>query len=485
MAYTYFSKLFLILTVLLSNLGEFEISNQWATPQQIPNYERTSRPPFIIADHQNRIHAFNYESINATNNAVFYRSWTPDGGWKPPVDIILAGQGGGPATLQDVKLDQSGNFHLVFYISSTRGGNLYYSHAYIDAVDISSAWSSPTLIGPDAGPLAYSFITIDQNGTLLVFYAGELSATGLYLVTSEDLGQNWSQPILLSATTVSSYSVGAIRSLVDDDGSIHVVWSLINDTGIGEEVHYGRLNKSRDALEKEIVIARREGDDYSTTWPDIIRADDQLLLFYQDSFPATRFMRTSKDNGDSWSLPIQPFPFIGEYETTAMVKDSLGKIHLLLGNRTIDPEIHGMWYSQWLGTRWSTLSAITYGKKTAAFDPSVPRAVVLGGNLLFVTWWNDTRVDDRTGAWYSFRRLDAPPISPEPYPTLSVTQEVTEIVVPVVIKTKTIEMPAQPGTAIPFTTKPTNYFPARSIFWALIPVFGLLVFFYYYKKRHF
>ncbi len=484
MAYTYFSKLFLILTVLFTNTGKPQLSNQWVTPQQIPNYERTSRPPFIIADHQNRIHAFNYESINATNNAVFYRSWSPNGGWTPPTDIILAGQGGGPATLQDVKLDQDGTFHLVFYISSTQGGNLYYSQAYINSVDNSNAWSSPSLIGPNAGPLAYSFISIDQNGNLFVFYAGDLSGKGLYLVSSEDSGQTWTQPTMLAVNSDTSLSVGAIRSLVDENGSIHVVWSLINDTGIGEEVHYARLSEDQTSLNVETIIARREGEDYSTTWPDLIRADDQLLLFYQDSFPATRFMRTSRDNGDNWSLPVQPFPYIGEYETTAMVKDSLGELHLLLGNRTVDPEIHGMWYSQWLGTRWSTLSAITYGQKTAAFDPSVPKAVILSGNLLFVTWWNDTRVDDRTGAWYSYRLLDAPSIPPEPYP-LSITEKAETGVATATSEVKTDLPPTLTETNTPFNSRPTSYFPASSIFLGLIPVFGLLVIFYFYKKRQF
>lgn len=484
MAYTYFSKLFLILTVLFSNIGWQQINNQWLTPQRIPNYEDISRPPFIIADHDNRIHAFNYQSLNAVNNAIFYRKWTPESGWTPPVDIILTGLGGGPATLQDVKLDQQGNFHTIFNISSLQSGNLYYSSAYIESAASSKSWSSPVLIGPQAGPFSFSSLSVADNNHLLVFYAGEISGAGLYFIHSDDGGRSWSQPLALSSTTQKNISYGAIKSLVDVDGSVHIVWSLINELGLGEEVHYGRLNANHDALEAETTIATREGEDYSTTWPDIIRDNDQLILFYQDSFPATRFMRLSKDNGNTWSLPVQPFPYIGEYETTAMAKDSLGNIHLLLGNRTIDPEIHGMWYSQWLGNRWSTLSAITYGQKTAAFDPSVPRAVILNGNLLFVTWWNDTRVNDRTGAWYSYRLLDAPPIAPQPYDTPSPAASL--ISSPTASSGGNNESTSSVlATSVPYSSKQTNFFPAGSVFWALIPVVGVVIFFYFFKKRHF
>ncbi len=484
MAYTYFSKLILILTVLTSNIGLQQINNQWLPPQRIPNYEDTSRPPFIIADHDNRIHAFNYQTLNAVNNAIFYRQWTLKSGWTPPVDIILTGQGGGPATLQDVKLDQKGNFHIIFNISDLQSGNLYYSSAYIESASNSKSWTSPMLIGSQAGPFAYSNLTVADNDHLLVFYAGQISGTGLYFLHSDDGGRSWSQPLALSTTSQKNLSYGAIKALVDDNGSIHIVWSLINELGLGEEVHYARLNAQHDGLEAETTIARREGNDYSTTWPDIIRADDQLILFYQDSFPATRFMRISKDNGNTWSLPVQPFPYIGEYETTAMTKDSLGHIHLLLGNRTVDPEIHGMWYSQWLGNRWSTLSAITYGQKTAAFDPSVPKAVVLNGNLLFATWWNDTRVNDRTGAWYSYRMLDAPIITPQPYDTPSSSLIIDSSTTSPPLEV-TDSVPSVLATQVPFSSKQTSFFPAGSVFLALIPVVGLVVLFYFFKKRQF
>lgn len=483
MAYTYFSKTILILTILVITTAFTPINNQWTTPEQIPNYEDTSRPPFLIADLHNRIHSFNYESLSPTQNAIIYRTWSLDTGWTPPVDIILTGQGGGPQTLQGVVLDREENFHLIFNVSSMQGGNLYYSSAPLTRAANATGWSKPVLIGPDAGPQPFANLTLGLNDQLLVFFGAEINGDGLYLVTSENKGKNWSQPVALTLFSTVNYWAGAMRSLVDPDGTIHFVWSIISDAGVGEEVHYAKLNEEKNQFMDEALMARREGTDYSANWPDLIRSDDILILFYMDSFPATRYMRTSSDNGKSWSLPIQPFPYIGEYETTAMVKDSLGTIHLLLGNRTVDPEIHGMWYSQWLGSRWSALSAITYGPKTSSFDPSVPKATILNGNLIFVTWWNDTRSDQRNGAWYSYLQLDAPPLdNSDPISLTTNSQDGTVESTPQPLPSSTL-MASTPTEEL-FNRNNANYLPASSVYWAIIPVIGLVIFFYGYRRRH-
>ena len=229
-------------------------------------------------------------------------------------------------------------------------------------------------------------------------------------------------------------------------------------------------------------MAKRENLDYSTTWPDIIDDGTQLLLLYQDGFPATRFLRISKDHGTTWTFPIQPFPFIGEYEFTAMTKDSNNNIHLVLGNRTANPEIHGMWYSRWLGNRWSSLEPIISGPVTPVFDPSAPQAVIVQGNILFATWWNNVRRDNLTGAWYSYKLLDAPKLSvtPNPVPTEVPTSTATLDLNKLNTPTAIIETPIPENN---FSKKAVSFFPAMPVFLGIIPVFVFIAGFYIYKNR--
>jgi len=192
-------------------------------------------------------------------------------------------------------------------------------------------------------------------------------------------------------------------------------------------------------------------------------------------------MSISKDNGETWTLPIQPFPYIGEYEFTSMKKDSNGEIHLVLGNRIGNPEIHGMWYSKWLGNRWSSLEPITSGPVTSVYDPSAPQSVILQGNILFVTWWNNVQRDKLTGAWFSYKKLDAQELSIVPIntPTYTVTPVEENL-----ISTPTIQiLPTPVTTNQNFNSNSSSYMPATSIFLGLIPAVIFIIIFYIYKKK--
>ncbi len=480
MLYIYFSKILIFLTIFSSGSNLLQITNQWSSIQQIPNFQDTARAPLLVADRERNIHVFNYESITPLQNAIMYRKWNPEDGWSPPVDIILVGLGGGPQTLQGAVIDENQTIHIIFYIGTDQSGDMYYSFAKANKANDASSWAKPIIIGKKAGPLPFANLSISENKQLFVFYGSELEGNGLYMVQSENLGENWSQPLPLYIVTQDKRWPAAIRSTIGPDGTVHVVWSIVSDLGVGEEIHYGRLNSELNGLEIETIIAKREGSDYSTSWPEIIHDGKQLILLFQDSFPATRFMTISKDNGETWTLPIQPFPYIGEYEFTSMKKDSNSEIHLVLGNRIGNPEIHGMWYSKWLGNRWSSLEPITSGPVTSGYDPSAPQSVILQGNILFVTWWNNVQRDKLTGAWFSYKKLDAQELSIVPINTPTATSTPIETS----IATPTEQISATPvGINQNFNSNSASYMPATSIFFGFIPAVLIIIALYIYKKK--
>jgi hypothetical protein len=100
-----------------------------------------------------------------------------------------------------------------------------------------------------------------------------------------------------------------------------------------------------------------------------------------------------------------------------MLRDGDGVIHMILGDRTALPEIHGMWQSTWLGQGWSDLEPIVSGPRSATFDPSAPKAVVSQGNVILAAWRNDVR--DAGPAVYSYIVLNVTesPMIPFPTPT--------------------------------------------------------------------
>jgi hypothetical protein len=216
------------------------------------------------------------------------------------------------------------------------------------------------------------------------------------------------------------------RLTFDQKGYLHAVWSVLNQSGIGQAIYYARLEIVSNQWSNPIILAKRYEGDYSAAWPAIIDYKGELMVIYMDSFPPTKWMRRSKDGGQTWSAPVRPWQHIGEYEHAVLLVDSNNILHIILGNRNGEC-CHGMWHGVWLGESWSELEPIVMGPKTSTFDPSAPRAVISQGNVLLVTWWTDTGGGPRNGAWYSYTLLDAPAI-PEillPTPHVTSTPQIT------------------------------------------------------------
>ncbi len=413
------SILFILVIGLLAGaplLGSAQAIEQWSVARQIPDYDSIARAPYLVADHNATVHAFSYETISGSLSAIFYRRWTAESGWSPKVDVLIPTLGSGTQTIQGVFLDETGVIHLIYANFTDTGGEIYYSHALASQADRATAWSAPEVIGPSAGPLPFAALTGDAQGRLVMLYGSKQAGSGLYEAHSLDGGLTWSAPRLVSLYLNRTQWPASIRMDFDDQGRLHAVWGVVNAAGTGDEVRYARLEADFSAWTLETVLAKREGNDYSTTWPDIISSGDLLMVIYQDSFPATRYMRISRDGGQTWSLAVRPFPEIGEYENAILLKDNQGNIHMVLGDRTVDPEIHGMWYSRWLGRSWTPLKAITSGPVTSSYDPSAPQAVMVQGNLILAVWWHNVRRDLLSGAWYAYTYLDLTPDSRTPLP---------------------------------------------------------------------
>jgi hypothetical protein len=150
----------------------------------------------------------------------------------------------------------------------------------------------------------------------------------------------------------------------------------------------------------------------------MIKYQESLLLVYATSEVANgvagKAMKQSTDGGRNWSRATWAFPpLVGGNGSAALVQDSNHTLYAFLGNRAGDC-CHGLWYSAWRGDAWSEPQAIVQGPGSAEFDPTSPQAVVSQGNVVLVTWWNESRIN---GVWYSFAKLAAPELPLVPLPT--------------------------------------------------------------------
>lgn len=406
----------------------------WVPDQPIPDYD-DRRPPFLVADNNQTVHALYSLAISEDEVAIFYRQWRLRHGWGPANDILIWPRLG-MVVAQGLYLDDAGTLHLIFFDDGQDA--IYYMYAPAAMADRAPAWSNPVEIGTQAGPLPFAELSGNDNGELIVLYGGQERATGLYEVHSRDSGETWSAPTLVAPIYEQGRWPGAIRSDIDEQGRLHAVWSIVSEAGVGEEIYYARLNQERTVWERPTLLAQRVGDDYSANWPSIIAHQGELFVIYQNSVPATRWMLRSLDGGETWRDPVRPFPHVGEYEHAVLLVDSRENLHMILGNRIGNPAIHGMWHTRWLGDRWRDLEPIVSGPPTSQFDPSAPRAVISQGNVLLVTWWHNT--PDVDVPWFSYTTLDTPQLSVQPLPMPT----------PLTTPTATPALP-EPDTSLPAT----------------------------------
>lgn len=413
--------------------------DSWLLANHIPLYD-DEYPPYLVADQNRIVHAFNSQQMENGEVAILYRTWSVEMGWSSPVDILL------PDTnlrlsLQGAFLDEAGVFHIVYYRGNQGSGEFLYSRALASEAMNAHSWPPPINIADLAGPLNSAALTGDGKGKLTLVYAGQKLGIGLYEVHSNDGGISWTDSVAVAVVFEPDNLPTHIRVTGDSLGRLHVVWSTVSSRGLGEKVYYSRREEDGVSWNKPYELAAREGQDYAADWASIIYYNDELIVMYMDGsvpsgVPPTRWMRRSGDGGQSWTSPFIPFSQVGEHGFAELIVDSNNALHIVLANRVGFPVVEGLWYGRWLGNRWGELElvtpsspeqAIAIGSYPEVGRASRPNAIISQGNVLLVTWWHDLGVAGLTvPASYSFTFLDAPelPLIPLPRMSESLTPEV-------------------------------------------------------------
>ncbi len=164
------------------------------------------------------------------------------------------------------------------------------------------------------------WITVDPNdGTIYVTWTvfNFLSASEIVCARSTDGGNTWGDYVVISEITGGETQVQGSYPVVDDEGTVHVVW-------IGYETGTIRYSKStnkggsfstpsdvapvkplpyqmpphtyRTPTMPSLAVDRSDTNTSGSlyvTWPDSTNGDGDILLCY------------SRDGGDSWSEPVR------------------------------------------------------------------------------------------------------------------------------------------------------------------------------------
>jgi hypothetical protein len=428
---------FLLLAGSISN-SNAQSANFWSEQRKIPDYFAVAQqPPYMVADQNHTIHAFNSQPLDleaeVSPKALYYRQWREESGWTYPNDIILD-ENGRDVEVLDVASDSSGVVYLIFQKDFQ---SIYFTYATLADAGKSTAWAASVQIAEESTHVSIGFeslasMAVDDNGNILVVYSGYQAGQGLYSVHSSDHGNNWSQPYPVYLTGDGSIVVTDPKLFVSKSGKAHVVWSTFMSDGSGGPGYYANFDLSTHTWNDPVPL-----DLTGIRTPSIVEHTDGLFISYYHYSNNGNWWRRSSDGGDTWTLPSRLSPrHVGTNGRVSFVLDSANTLHAFFGQR-INDQNHGMWESIWRGGAWSTPESVVKGPQVRdmpgefGFDPASARAIISNGNLVMVSWATDGFAGVN-GAWYAYKRLNAPelPAVVDEGPTLPVSVLPTDTSVP-------------------------------------------------------
>lgn len=468
----------------------------WSEQEKIPQYAvLTEEPPYLIADLNHTVHAFNAQPLNLDDpvspKAVFYRQWTIDSGWTYPNDILFDPDGNN-LNLLGVAYDQSDRVDLIIL----KGTNIYFTQNYLANSNNAASWPDPVLIAGNSsgfGPgyeIVAAISTNPDGNEIVVIFAGQQDGKGLYFTNSSDGGDTWSNPYPIYLTGNESMTVTDPKLFIDATGVLHAVWATFLDDGFGGPGFYASFDPGTKVWSEPIEL-----DAPGIRTPSVIENQGEIFISYYHENVNGNWWRRSRDNGKTWSLPEQFSPrHVGTNGAVSLAVDGNNVLHAFFGER-IDGNNHGVWHVMFTGSAWTNLESVVRGpqmRETSGgngFDPRSARAVIVNGNLALVTWGTDGFAGVN-GAWYSYKRLDASELPGVALEGPLVLPQSTSSQVVVEATTATITVDATPGNnAIIIDERPEFVQnPQYSIFIGVIPVvlllLGMVMAYYLFQEKN-
>ena len=198
----------------------------------------------------------------------------------------------------------------------------------------------------------------DANGTVHIIYATRGDDPGVYHVDSSD-GETWSEPQKLSEPFDSlETSFSRVKIIADGAGRLHSVWQTSEVDGYGQAVYYTRSIDGGKIWASPRRMAYRQPGDFDVSWPYTmaVGASDLHLIYTggSDVGALGRYEQVSSDGGETWSAPQHIITeMIGINGYVVPVIDGAGQLHLIINMRPVATQVVGIYYSSWLGDRWS------------------------------------------------------------------------------------------------------------------------------------
>jgi hypothetical protein len=331
----------------------------WSMPVSIANSSLAMNSPSILIDDEGKVHGVWIQEIQTDDGqsqwGIFYAR-QDQGKWSSPTQVLNSPD----FYAQNMSVALDTNQQLMIVWEGGQSGLIYFSTVNLPLATSTLEWSSPTTL-PMPQPSGRSpDILVDRAGKIYVTYAVPLNeGRGIYLITSEDRGATWSEPILAFDAVEAGWSMVESPQLALTNQTLHLLWTqntVVGDGGV-IALYYGRSEDggqtwSEPALVVEQPIERSwmlgvSDVEAQRFWVNLLENESSL---YQD---------VSSDSGILWSPPIN-LTGIGEVPGPISLVAKNNEVYLVqllqvsAGNLQLSSQV-------WSNNRWTEMESLKIG----------------------------------------------------------------------------------------------------------------------------
>jgi hypothetical protein len=344
--------------------------------------------PVLVPGHDGRRHAFWSQATPGedglpagTGREIYYAVW--DGGhWSRPVLVVAVAEqkAAQPAAVV------TANGRLLLLWSGGASGEIYFSWADEARATAAIEWAAPALLpAPLLAGSAPDVVVDGRSGVVYATYAIPFNeGRGVYLVTSEDGGEHWSEARLVFDGVAAGWErVERPRLALSGPNQLHLLFEQrsLPDNLLASTLYYTHSSDGGATWDEPRAVENGTPQSGPAVWGDLVAGSDRILhraWQEQDSDGRNSHLwhQMSADNGATWGRAVHVGGFAGQSGPAALVTDGVGQFYLLAFAADGQQVTLAQW--QWLQEleRWEVMESLALEEVFAGIQPAELAATI-------------------------------------------------------------------------------------------------------------
>ena len=368
-----------------STASWFQPKPNWDLPVVVTNATQPVTGQILIPDGEGTVHSLwiQPDPDRLGTKSIFYSRWDGEN-WSTPTS--LQNQPDGDVTDLSATLDD--HDRLLITWSSGLSGQMYFAWADASKAINVAEWTSPQLLTIQQAGGSNPKILADSYGKVDIVYAVPFNeGRGIYLISSSDQGQTWSQPVTVFDAVAANWGHVDLPEIYQQpDGRLGILWSQLTLLGDEQSALYSSVSNDggqtwspaskiidSDPLWRQIVAGN--GNNVSLAW---LEKSDQVY---------TMRAIQSNDGGMTWGRPEIIFNSAKILNTVELFPDASNELHLFFvtqENNTDMTLAHWIWD----GKSWSAADTLPLDVSTSQVN-GLAAAISAKGHL-YIAYDNQT-----------------------------------------------------------------------------------------------